>query len=74
MNGQCTWNVVKSKITDSLLAIENGYIMENNLVDFEQDRAKRPLSLYAVATAPRFRLLLSSIEELEKEVGTCILG
>lgn len=69
MNGRCAWDVVKTKISDSLLAIENGYIMENNLVEFEQDHAKRPLSLYAVATAPRFRLLLSSIEELEKEVN-----
>lgn len=69
MNCQCTWDIVKAKIRDSLLAIENGYVMENNVGEFEQDRAKRPLSLYAVANAPRFRLFLSSIEQLEKEVS-----
>jgi len=74
MNGECSWDIVKTKIKDSLLAIENGYIIENSLIEFEQDRAKRPLSLYAVAAAPRFRLFLSAIEELEKEVGTCIVG
>lgn len=65
---QCTWDVVKGKITKSLLAIENGVSLEENSV-VEIDRAKRPLSLYAVANGPRFRLLLSSIEQLEKEVN-----
>lgn len=67
---QCTWDVVKGKIAKSLLAIENGVIVEENFVESESDRAKRPLSLYAVANGPRFRLLMSSIEQLEKEVGT----
>ncbi|KMT05689.1 hypothetical protein BVRB_7g166970 [Beta vulgaris subsp. vulgaris] len=66
---QCTWDVVKGKIAKSLLAIENGVIVEENFVESESDRAKRPLSLYAVANGPRFRLLMSSIEQLEKEVS-----
>ncbi|KAL2945506.1 Cell division protein ZapD [Bienertia sinuspersici] len=65
----CTWNLVKGKITESLLAIENGAGFNENSVEFESDHAKRPLSLYAVANGPRFRLLLSSVEQLEKEVN-----
>lgn len=68
VNCQCTWDVVKGKITKSLLAIENGVVVQENIVEFELNRAKRPLSLYAVANGPRFRLLLSSIEQLENEV------
>lgn len=67
---QCPWDVVKGKITKSLLAIENGVIVEESSIEYELDRAKRPLNLYAVANGSRFRLLLSSIEQLEKEVGT----
>lgn len=70
VNCQCTWDVVKGKITKSLLAIKNGVVVQENIVELELDRAKRPLSLYAVANGPRFRLLLSSIEQLENEVGT----
>lgn len=69
MGCEYTWNIVKRKIADSLMAIENGDIMENHSVENEPDRAMRPLSLYAVANAPRLRLLLSSIERLEKEVN-----
>ncbi|KNA15805.1 hypothetical protein SOVF_094860 isoform A [Spinacia oleracea] len=66
---QCPWDVVKGKITKSLLAIENGVIVEESSIEYELDRAKRPLNLYAVANGSRFRLLLSSIEQLEKEVN-----
>ncbi|XP_021728593.1 uncharacterized protein LOC110695671 isoform X2 [Chenopodium quinoa] len=66
----CSWDAVKGKITKSLLAIENGVSVEENTKEYELDRAKRLLNLYAVAIGPRFRLLLSLVEQLEKMVGT----
>uniref|UniRef100_A0A803LAI0 Uncharacterized protein n=1 Tax=Chenopodium quinoa TaxID=63459 RepID=A0A803LAI0_CHEQI len=65
----CSWDAVKGKITKSLLAIENGVSVEENTKEYELDRAKRPLNLYAVAIGPRFRLLLSLVEQLEKMVN-----
>ncbi|KAH9621068.1 hypothetical protein KSS87_001489 [Heliosperma pusillum] len=64
---QCNWSVIKGKITDSLLASENGVITTFDESDF--NRTKRPLSLYAVEPGSRLRLLLSSVEQLEKEVN-----
>ncbi|XP_074317262.1 uncharacterized protein LOC141653405 isoform X2 [Silene latifolia] len=61
------WSVIKGKITDSLIASENGVITSFDESDF--DRTKRPLSLYAVEPGSRLRLLLSSVEQLEKEVN-----
>lgn len=43
--------------------------MENNLFEVQLKHAKQPLSLCAIADGPRFRLLWSSIEQLEKEVA-----
>ena len=64
---------MKGKITKSLLDIENGVCAEESSVEYKPDPVMRPLSLYAIANGPRFRLLLSSIEQLEKEVCTNIL-
>ncbi|XP_057534562.1 uncharacterized protein LOC130812930 [Amaranthus tricolor] len=66
---QCIWDAVKGKITKTLLAIENGVILEENFVAMELSHTRHSLSLYAVANGPRFRLLLSSTEQLEKEVN-----
>ena len=70
---QCIWDAVKGKITKTLLAIENGVILEENFVAMELSHTRHSLSLYAVANGPRFRLLLSSTEQLEKEVSTTSL-
>lgn len=63
------WDSVKEKVKDSLHVIEQGDIMESDLVEIALKHAKQPLSLCAVADGPRFRLLWSSVEQLEKEVN-----
>lgn len=64
------WDVVKEKLMDSLNAIEHEGNLGNRAVDFEQNQAKRPLSLYAVAEGPRLRLLWDSLQRLQEEAGT----
>lgn len=64
------WDVVKGKLMDALNAIEQGGDVGNRVIEFEQNRAKRPLSLYAVAEGPRLRLLWASLQQLEEEAGT----
>ncbi|KAK9726484.1 hypothetical protein RND81_05G218400 [Saponaria officinalis] len=68
-NCECNWTVVKGKITDSLLAYENGVIAGDNFDELELNHSKRPFSLSALAHGSRLRLLLSSVEQLEKEVN-----
>ncbi|KAK9282565.1 hypothetical protein L1049_005486 [Liquidambar formosana] len=63
------WDVVKGKLMDALNAIEQGGDVGNRVIEFEQNRAKRPLSLYAVAEGPRLRLLWASLQQLEEEVN-----
>lgn len=53
---------------DALNAIEHEGNSGSRFIKFEQDHAKRPLSLYAVAEGPRFRLLWISFQWLKKEV------
>lgn len=67
VNLKCAWDVVKGKLLDSLNAIEHIGSLENGVVESEQ-RAKRPLSLHAIADGPRLRLLWASFQQLEKEV------
>lgn len=63
------WNIVKNKLTDSLSVIEHSANLENKGSAIEQNYSKRPLSLYAISAGPRFRLLTSSLEQLEKQVS-----
>ncbi|KAK6940543.1 hypothetical protein RJ641_030074 [Dillenia turbinata] len=61
------WDAVKRKLRDSLNAVEHVGIL-GRITEFEQPPLKRSLSLYAIADAPRFRLLWASFQHLEKEV------
>lgn len=63
------WDVVKGKLIDSLNAINQGGYLGSKAIDFEQNRAKRPLSLYAVAEGPRLCLLWAFLQQLEEEVN-----
>ncbi|KAL9228291.1 hypothetical protein vseg_003886 [Gypsophila vaccaria] len=67
--GQTNWTVVKGKITESLYAYENGVIAGATFDELELNNSKRPFSLSALAHGSRLRLLLSSVEQLEKEVN-----
>lgn len=68
VNLKFTWDTVKDKLVDSLNAIERGVNLGNRITELEQDHAKRPSSLCAVAEGPRFRLLWASFQFLKKEV------
>ncbi|XP_012490814.1 uncharacterized protein LOC105803278 isoform X2 [Gossypium raimondii] len=61
------WDVVRGKILDSLDVIESENDFRNVVFD-EQQRAKRPLSLYALSEGPKIRLLWASLQQLEEEV------
>ncbi|XP_022771428.1 uncharacterized protein LOC111314387 isoform X3 [Durio zibethinus] len=61
------WDVVRGKLLDSLDAIEHGSDFKDGVLD-EQQRAKQPLSLYAISEGPKIRLLLASLQHLEEEV------
>ncbi|XP_022771427.1 uncharacterized protein LOC111314387 isoform X2 [Durio zibethinus] len=60
------WDVVRGKLLDSLDAIEHGSDFKDGVLD-EQQRAKQPLSLYAISEGPKIRLLLASLQHLEEE-------
>ncbi|KAA8543471.1 hypothetical protein F0562_021034 [Nyssa sinensis] len=72
-NLKLAWNIVEGKLVDSLNAIEHEDNVGDTVIKFEQDNAKRPLSLYAVADGPRLRLLWASFQWLKQEVDN-ILG
>lgn len=60
------WDVVRGKLLDSLDVIESENDFRNVVFD-EQQRAKRPLSLYALSEGPKIRLLWASLQQLEEE-------
>lgn len=60
------WEIVRKKLLDSLNIIENKGIVGNGVTESGQ---QRPASLFAIAEAPRFRLLLASFHRLRKEAG-----
>ncbi|KAI3461040.1 hypothetical protein Pfo_017703 [Paulownia fortunei] len=66
---QFAWDVVKGKLMDSLSAIKNGVNLSERVGEFEQNPAKQPSSLCAVAEGPRIRLLWASFQWLNKEVA-----
>lgn len=68
-NFKLPWDIVEEKLMDALNAIEHEGNSGSRFIKFEQDHAKRPLSLYAVAEGPRFRLLWISFQWLKKEAG-----
>ncbi|KAL6968049.1 hypothetical protein U1Q18_033852 [Sarracenia purpurea var. burkii] len=69
-NLKLPWDIVEEKLMDALDAIEHEANFGSKFIKFEQDHAKRPLSLYAVAGGPRLRLLWASFQWLKKEAGT----
>lgn len=68
VNLQFAWDVVKGKLLDSLSAVKSG--IDGSVVQFEQNSAKRPSSLSAVAEGPRIRLLWRSFQWLNEEAST----
>lgn len=64
------WEIVRKKLLDSLNIIENKGNVGNGVTESGQ---QRPASLFAIAEAPRFRLLLASFHRLKKEVSS-VLG
>lgn len=67
VNLKFAWDIVRNKLMDSLNAIENIGNLGNGV---NENRQQRPSSLFAIAEAPRFRLLLASFHWLKKEAGT----
>uniref|UniRef100_A0A7N2LLL1 Uncharacterized protein n=1 Tax=Quercus lobata TaxID=97700 RepID=A0A7N2LLL1_QUELO len=63
-------NVVKGKLLDSLKALEHCQNLEERVHEFEEHRAKGPLSLNAVPEGPRLHLLWASFQQVEEEAGT----
>lgn len=63
-------NVVKEKLLDSLKALEHCQNLEERVREFEEHRAKGPLSLNAVPEGPRLHLLWASFQQVEEEAGT----
>ncbi|KAL1816843.1 hypothetical protein ACET3Z_019417 [Daucus carota] len=60
------WEIVRKKLFDSLNIIENN---GNAGSGVSESGAQRPASLFAIAEAPRFRLLLACFYRLKKEVS-----
>ncbi|KAM7496207.1 hypothetical protein LguiA_020621 [Lonicera macranthoides] len=68
VNLKFAWDIVNGKLTDCLNAIAHKGNFGNGVLDYKQDNAKRPSSLYAVSEGPRFRLLWASFQWLREEV------
>ncbi|XP_074366935.1 uncharacterized protein LOC141707595 isoform X2 [Apium graveolens] len=66
VNLKFAWEIVRKKLLDSLNIIENKGNLGSGVTESEQ---QRPASLFAIAEAPRFRLLLASFHRLKKEVS-----
>lgn len=63
-------DIVKGKLLDSLKALEHCQSLGERVHEFEEHRAKGPLSLNAVPEGPRLRLLWASFLQVEEEAGT----
>lgn len=70
VNLKHAWDAVKEKLLDSLDAIERRSNLGNKFLQFEQQHAKRPLSLFAISDSPKLQLLWTSFQWLEEEAGT----
>ncbi|KAJ6820140.1 uncharacterized protein M6B38_299385 [Iris pallida] len=63
------WGEVKQKILDALSAHELDGNLHPGAVDSEIQREQCPLSMLALAEGPRLRLLLATLQRLQKEAG-----
>ena len=70
VNLKHAWHAVKEKLLDSIDAIERRSSLGNKFLQFEQQHAKRPLSLFAIFDGPKLRLLWASFQWLKEEAGT----
>lgn len=66
-------DIVKGKLLDSLKALEHCQSLGERVHEFEEHRAKGPLSLNAVPEGPRLRLLWASFLQVEEEVNNISL-
>ncbi|CAH9050853.1 unnamed protein product [Cuscuta epithymum] len=65
---QFVWDVVEGKLSNSLLAVNQEVKWNISANDVEQNSARWPSSLSAIAEGPRLRLLWASFQLLKKEV------
>ncbi|VFR00528.1 unnamed protein product [Cuscuta campestris] len=65
---QFAWDVVESKLSDSLLAVNQGVESSISTNEIKQNCTRFPSSLSAIAEGPRLRLLWASFQFLKKEV------
>lgn len=63
------WGEVKEKILDALSAHELDGNLHPGAVDSEIQRKQCPLSMLALAEGPRLRLLLATLQRLQKEIN-----
>ncbi|MCL7049341.1 hypothetical protein MKW94_012100 [Papaver nudicaule] len=64
------WTEVKKKLIGALDAAQYNSNLDTGISERNKLSAKHPLSLYALAEAPRLRLLLITLQRLEKEVNS----
>ncbi|KAK9145986.1 hypothetical protein Sjap_005889 [Stephania japonica] len=64
------WGKLKGKLLDALDAMQLNGRLDNRTIEVGKYCPKRPMSLYAVDESPRLRLLLATVQQLEKEAGT----
>ena len=62
------FDVVKTKLLDSLDAFECGTNVGNKILGYNESGPKRPLHLSALADGPRLRLLWATFQKIEEEV------
>ncbi|GAB2298546.1 hypothetical protein Dimus_032612 [Dionaea muscipula] len=63
---KCVWDTVREKLGDSLKVIEQDNIVESKGTGIGK---YKPLSLFAISDGSQIQLVLSSLEQLEREVG-----
>ncbi|KAI3932806.1 hypothetical protein MKX01_031788 [Papaver californicum] len=70
VNVEFAWAEVKKKLIGALDAAQYDGNLDSRIAERNKQSAKHPLSLYALGEAPRLRLLLITLQRLEKEVNS----
>lgn len=63
-------DIVKGKLVDSLEALEYSTDFGKSNTEYNEHLGRQPLSLNAVADAPRLRLLWASFQQIEQAAST----
>ncbi|XP_068663016.1 uncharacterized protein [Aristolochia californica] len=67
-NPKSIWNKVNEKLVAAMSDNGRDVYLDGRVIECENYSTEHPLSLYAVAEAPRFRLLWATMQLLQKEV------